>query len=220
MADRQILMSAPMVRALRAGTKTQTRRIVKPQPAHSCHYEMNGAGNAALHLADAGGPNQYVPPTPRSKDHRLPCPYGAPGDRLWVRENGWQRPERSERDMRDGADTWPAYEYDADGIDHAHVELLKEWGWKRRPSIHMPRWASRITLELTEVRVQRVQDISAEDVLAEGIVDRWSRGNETWPAAQCDEARDEYRMLWESINGLGSWAANLWVWALTFRVLP
>ena len=204
MKERPILFSGPMVRALLAGTKTQTRRIVKPQPAHSCHYEMNGSGNAALHLADAGGPNQYVPPTPRSKDHRLPCPYGQPGDRLWVRET-WRE---------DSPDDPESAIYKAD----APANLPSGFKWK--PSIFMPRWASRITLEITEVRVQRLRNISAEDVLAEGIVDRWSRGNETWAAEECDEARAEYMNLWESINGPGSRNINPWVWAITFKRAP
>lgn len=216
MADRPILMSAPMVRALLAGTKTQTRRVLRV-PAHPAvrDWVLDSEFRATARAHSEEVATQYVTTFPHG---RVRCPYGQPGDRLWVRENGWQRPECSERDMRDGADTWPAYEYDADGIDHAHVELLKEWGWKRRPSIHMPRWASRITLALTDVRVQRVQEISEDDALAEGA-------DGPHPASWHPDASEigpssyvsGYRDIWNSINGPGSWEANPWAWALTFK---
>lgn len=98
------------------------------------------------------------------------------GQRLWVRENGWQPKEPTCRELCEGADTWPKYVYDADGITEAESESYREWGWKRRPSIHMPRWASRITLEVMGVRVERLHDISDADCRAEGITDelKWA----------------------------------------------
>src|SRR3990167_5889189 len=148
--ERPIIFSGAMVRAILEGRKTQTRRILKPVPVGLW------AGNLHTHTLVGivnGKHGGEEPPV----DHCWTCPYGKPGDRLWMRENGWERPERSARDMREGADTWKPYYFDA-SIGAADHEQFKEWGFKRRPSIHMPRWASRITLEVTGVRVERLQD--------------------------------------------------------------
>ncbi len=201
MKERPILFSAPMVRALLAGTKTQTRRGVKG--FLPCRPEFNEErGLWEIYNGD-------------SVAATLRCPYGQPGDRLWVRENGWQRPFRSARDMREGADTWPPYEYDAEPVCCWEDGELKRLGWKRRPSIHMPRWASRILLEVTAVRVERLQDISATDAIAEGLSTRLREHD-----AVC-HLLDQYRDLWESINGPESWDANPFVWVVEFkRVRP
>lgn len=218
MKERPILFSAPMVRALLAGTKTQTRRAVKPQPI------ANHRGKFAFTtFTDDEGVESYWVNSPLWGPVR--CPYGKPGDRLWVRENGWERPERTPRMMRDGADTWERYYYDADGYTDLELDQFREWGFKRRPSIHMPRWASRITLEITGVRVDRLQDISEADAIAEGC--------DSFPGIKHDDdaaalARigpvdfdsfpiARYAALWESINGPGSWDANPWVWVVEFR---
>jgi hypothetical protein len=186
--ERPILMSAPMVRAILAGTKTQTRRAIKR-------------------------PERYE----RIRDCAFCCPYGLPGDRLWVRERIMLPPDITPRMLREGADTWPRCVYLADGWwfgrkrdlgtlsvadydEEAERSLWRELAWRSVPCIHMPRWASRITLELTDVRVERLQEISQADVIAEGI-----------------PTQTDYRRLWDSINGAGSWDANPWVWALTFR---
>lgn len=199
MKERPILFSGPMVRAILEGRKTQTRRIVKPQPPNGCEYVINGAGSHALcyHAAD---PRICVAPTPKSTDHRLPCPYGQPGDRLWVKET-----------FRQVFDTPAIFEYRADG--HTEHPLKPKW----KPSIFCTRAASRITLEVAAVRVERLQDISPEDALAEGIehyvpgVSAGQRGEvEADPIA-------EYRDLWEFINGDGSWAETPWVWVVEFR---
>lgn len=188
MAERPILFSAPMVRAILNGTKTQTRRVVKPQP-----------------VATRGSKKPWC----SIEDLLKTCPYGQPGDRLWVRESGWERPERTPRMMREGADTWEPYYYDADGwIDEDHADF-KRWGFRRRPSIHMPRWASRIDLEITAVRVERLQDISEPDAKAEGVDPQFLL------------ARTGFVSLWESINGTASWDENPWVWVIEFkRVKP
>lgn len=248
--ERPIPFSAPMVRALLDGSKTQTRRIVKPQPAFGCHYVINGARTAALHLSDVPG-RECVPPTARSKDHRLPCPYGVVGDRLWVRET-W------------AAWTWgDCFTGECDEITCAPSEMQERYGASRenveyfadgiaapdrwRPSIHMPRWASRITLEITDVRVQRVQDISEEDARAEGMqpiepYESWSHfladggavaggpelaiGDEMCGSTVIAKtkvmrlgfsARERFASLWDSISDDNSWATNPWVWALTFK---
>ena len=178
MTARPILFSGPMVRALLAGTKTQTRRVAKPQP-----FWVNPGD---------GQPN----PMPK-------CPYGVPGDTLWLRETWFQSEDSS------------MVHYRADNDD----PYVTRW----RPSIHMPRWASRITLEVTGVRVERLCAISEADAAAEGVT---QCGDGGWHAedtgrdgsSPCwDTASGSYRLLWESINGPGSWAANPWVWVVSFR---
>lgn len=188
MKERPILFSAPMVCALLAGTKTQTRRVVKPQP----HIVEEGGSVVGVH-------------TPDDQRHgrlgkMLYCPYGRPGDRLWVREtfariDGQQQP-------------WIETDYRA---TYTHGDRLGDsLGIKKRwsPSIHMPRHASRITLEVTGVRLERLQDISASDARAEGI-----------GRNQCPDwhAVADYRELWSQINGRGSWDANPWVWVVEFK---
>lgn len=201
MKERPILFSAPMVRALLADTKTQTRRVVK---------EPGWALPGSLHLFN----ERPWADDPLRGDRDVACPYGQPGDRLWVRENGWERPFRSGRDMREGADTWPPYEYDAAPVCCWEDGELKRLGWKRRPSIHMPRWASRIRLEVTAVRAERLQDISAGDAMAEGVGALPIETRHATPKA-------DFQFLWKSINGPGSWDANPWVWVVEFkRVTP
>lgn len=183
MKERPILFSASMVRCLLAGTKTQTRRIIKPQ--HLAFFNQD----AAAMLSDW---------------NERPLPYGQPGDRLWVRETFGHF--ECNQHFKPGCNVY----YRADG----NCLELEPW----RPSIHMPRHASRITLEVTGVRVETLQDIDLADALAEGISDTGalildSAGNEQGgPIA-------EYAVLWESINGPGSWDANPWVWAIEFRRL-
>lgn len=206
MTERPILFSTPMVRAILDGRKTQTRRVVKfpctPKKYSESDWMIDGE------------------PIGRS-------PYGKPGDRLWVRESGWERPERTPRMMREGADTWPRFAYDADGWSDEDLADFKRWGFKRRPSIHMPRWASRITLEITGIPVERLQDISEADAIAEGLYQetmpgtaaalwRYASGSDWYShPVQC------YRALWEYINGPGSWDVNPWVWVIEFkRVKP
>ena len=190
MKERPILFSAPMVRALLAGTKTQTRRIIKPQ--HLAFFNQD----AAAMLSDW---------------NERPLPYGQPGDRLWVRET-FGHFERNQH-FKPGCNVY----YRADG----NCLELEPW----RPSIHMPRWASRITLEITSVRVERLQEISIEDAKAEGawgpddsIVQKVADyfGTDIFSA----NPRKAFQMLWESINGPDSWAANPWVWAIEFRRVP
>jgi hypothetical protein len=184
--ERPILFSSAMVRALLAGTKTQTRRALKVQPADTPH-----AGQASRNRAGTR-PVFYAAWEKRAADGSTICicPYGVPGDRLWVRESF--------------APLTKGYAYRADQIWNAPP--ADRW----RPSIHMTRAASRITLEITDVRVERLQDISNADAIAEGI----ARGG---PENPDDIERNEYRALWESINGPGSWDANPWVWCLSFR---
>lgn len=181
-----------MARAILAGRKTQTRRIVKladfgrsDTPGYLWTYRDRAGRMHDIRLTDA-----LVAKC---------CPYGQPGDRLWVRET-W-----ADGHSYDGK---RHFAYRADG-----VELHPSRKWK--PSIHMPRAASRITLEITGVRVERLQEISADDARAEGCPDKPVPGAEQ---ASVDAfAREWYADLWESINGPGSWYANPWVWVVEFR---
>lgn len=208
MKERPILFSGAMVRALLAGTKTQTRRAVKPQPPSIVDSvyrpfpaepnNWQGYGDDAIHWYGR-------------------CPYGQPGDRLWVRETTRMRylpnlltgePTNAEcgEYVADGEPM-----LNEDGFDYA-------WWYSRKtcPGIHMPRWASRITLEVNAVRVERLQDISGDDCIAEGI-EQPIAGVLLKGCTTAHAQRSAYRSLWESINGGGSWALNPWVWVVAFR---
>ena len=196
MKERPILFSAPMVRALLEGRKTQTRRVVKwPVWANS-----EDAGQQAALVRDRA--------LAFYRDGRvikvLRCQYGAPGTQLWVRE---QFSYSYGTGVEDRSPCW----YWADG--------QPDYGdWSRPvPSIHMPRWASRITLEVTGVRVERLQDISEEDCVAEGVS---TLGRDVGRPAPYDSAKLAYPSLWQSIHGSGSWDANPWVWVIKFRRVP
>ena len=191
MKERPILFSAPMVRALLNGSKTQTRRAVKPSPVADIRF--------------CGG--AYIP-TNKHGDIAVEAPhiasfspYGQPGDRLWVRETF----------IDASSALHSCVIYRADGDDQACGQ-----SWK--PSIFMPRWASRIMLEITDVRVERLQDISAADAQAEGIV---PDGDGGWHLADTrhymGDPISSYASLWEYINGPDSWEANPWVWVIEFR---
>jgi hypothetical protein len=220
MKEKPILFSGPMVRAILDGRKTQTRRIIFPRtdytlfsqptfegleldPTDSIRYDKEGyvicdkisdepklyalKGLWALFEGD-----QFYEDCAYIK-----CPYGEVGDILWVRETWWHNRE-----------TWGDSEvflyradFPIDGYDH--VDAYK---WK--PSIFMPKDACRIKLRIIDIRVERLQNISNEDAIAEGI-----NMNET----PCIEAMNAYAILWESINGKGSWDKNPWVWVITFE---
>lgn len=220
MSEKPTLFSGAMVRAIINGTKTQTRRIVKPEPVLDSSLISGPTGVVDGKEVGVVRRNHLIWPAKhgchtdfhqgiRWIENR--CPYGQPSDRIWVRENGWEPPLITSKMLREGADTWPKYAYDADDIDHA---FYKEMGWKRRPSIHMPRWASRLTLEIVSVRVERLQNISTDDAEAEGAIRWW---NEQPTPREIVHPKRAYQNLWESINGEGSWAANPWVWVVEFR---
>jgi hypothetical protein len=213
MKERPILFSAPMVRALLSGTKTQTRRAVRKQFAPDALVAEVGAttpegwqvsGHSGLWWDDAGA----------CLEDAVRCPYGMPGDRLWVREtfakiDGQTQP-------------WIETDYRA---TYTHGDRLGDsLGIKKRwtPAIHMPRAASRITLEVTGVRVERLQDISEADAIAEGVGDQPRLAGYS-PKAGCQwepqDPRDLYAQLWEQINGPGSWEVNPWVWVIQFKRL-
>jgi hypothetical protein len=187
-----------MVRAILDGSKTQTRRAIKN------FGDMEFDGNDP-HFGPYWEP--YVAGGATGEDARVRCPYGAPGDRLWVRET-WAH-ERDGTGCPD--DTGVLYRATDPGWDDEGTGL--RW----RPSIFMPRIASRILLEITDVRVERLQEISEDDARAEGIDLEGFRSHTEGIAGR--EHRIQFRTLWESIHGLNSWNANPWVWAITFRRL-
>ncbi|HAT4916106.1 TPA: morphogenetic protein [Serratia marcescens] len=211
MKEHPVIFNGEMVRAILDGRKTQTRRVIKNQrmgdswsvkPAESPRYERHS--------------HDWWLPTGTKPYSALPvCPFGQVGDRLWVREayqgplfnfdqmetyledtSKFERPEFCEY-RADGGRT-PEY-YDAD-------DNLRH-GWK--PSIHMPRWASRILLEITAVRVERLNDISDGDAIREGCSAADMKSG--------DCVADVFARLWSSIYGVDSWNANPWVWVIEFR---
>jgi len=199
--EHPILFSGPMIRALLSGTKTQTRRVVKPQPdRYIVSFEK---------LGNDWKPVWGVACMPTEEANRcIRCPCGVPGDKLWVRETWNASQHRTTRQVR--------VFYRADDsnrqIDVYELPPSRRFGEHWRPSIHMPRWASRITLEVTDVRVERVQEITGEDARAEGV--------DAIPAAPAAFThRTSFAKLWNSINakrGYG-WDLNPWVSVVEFR---
>lgn len=227
---RPILFSAPMIRALIDGQKTQTRRIMKVQPPAS-DYKLSTCV-ATTGSAKAVGKQHWVKVSDcgyRILDDSHPyflCPYGKPGDLLWVRETFQIDPSG----YGPTRIYYPANDQDMH-VDHsgkpdliAQADRLWTEPGVCRPSIHIPRWASRLTLELTGVRVERLNDISEEDAKSEGIFEAGNLGfymydSKGTPGKHCcDSARSTYACLWESINGPASLQANPFVWVLEFRV--
>lgn len=237
MTERPILFSAEMVRAIFGGNKTMTRRIVKPQPTW-----------VQAHTAYIGR---------KIGIHEVLCPYGRKGDRLWVRET-WQcvhvyiDPETGYGDDIKVAKEIPkekdSYWRPIYAADQEYEENSWDRGFRWRPSIHMPRWASRITLEITDVRLQRLQAINEQDALAEGVMHTdfgmytpkgtmsldggntflpfkeqrapgWHVGPVSGPDQCFQAARNAFGNLWEHIHGDGAWDQNPWVWAISFRRL-
>ena len=224
--ERPILFSGAMVRAILEGRKTQTRRVLKEAGGRAfgwaqAVYPARDSGYIAWWGVDALSPSREAFTTETYRDG-FPCPHGGPGERLWVRETWnavnargifWDQLKPSEREGQ----SWTLVLYKADeeggepgdgSYDGAYV-----------PSIHMPRWASRIVLEITDVRVQRVQEISEADAQREG----WDLSNlepyRAYDPVSMDKARQWFAGLWDSINakrGYG-WDVNPWVWAISFR---
>lgn len=211
MKERGILFSASMVRAILAGTKTQTRRVCKPATADSIRWAMGGDDERpAISFFEGGwnGPAWYVHSEeyPEEGSLSFACPYGQPGDRLWVRET-WA-PFDSFNENMAPPEARACYRAD-------HSFAIEPTRWK--PSIFMPRWASRITLEVTDIRVERLQDISEADAWAEGVESTNLPDPYVDSFGLTTPGRAGYAQLWESINGPESWDANPWVWCISFK---
>lgn len=211
MKERPILFSAPMVLAILSGQKTQTRRVMKPQPGNDNRIPFPGKKNLVINV--------------REPELAGLCPHGQPGDRLWVRETCGNVTNK------DGGVGEMIYRADV-------LEGGRSICWT--PSIHMPRTASRITLEVTAVRVERLQEMLETDALSEGLTAITKDSGITykfgipdrdglpgiddygWPWAEWElSARTAYRKLWDGIyekSGLG-WDVNPWVWVIEFRTL-
>ena len=260
MKSRPILFSGAMIRALLAGTKTQTRRAVKPAGGKQREWLTVKGITASPKLeiapltAERNGVDAYGAQIEHPKGGPLGwvrCPYGKPGDLLWVRETfadllavspatdepmkigpGEQLIREPTFWLDDAGDK--RWNYDGQVIAYAansDVEFCDGDGFmgdmadrsdmpRWKPSIHMPRWASRLTLRITDVRVQRLQEISEADAIAEGAPD-YEEGVDAPPP---DEGmawsyKASFMRLWESINGLDSWAENSWVWCVSFEVI-
>lgn len=219
MKELPILFSPPMVRAILDGSKTQTRRVVKlPDNARDVQYYAPPSGRSQPGWADPGV-NYWTPDISGAtvSNHIDPCPYGQSGDRLWVRET-WNH----ENYPYGPDDPDCCFFYRADYLDDPlgpDLELSED-GIRRKwiPPIHMPRWASRIDLEITGVRVERLNSISEQDAIREGAPG-YEEGTDAPPPDEFHEwcYRSSFRRLWESINGPGSWDANPWVWVIEFR---
>jgi hypothetical protein len=236
-----IIFTGPMVKAILAGKKTMTRRIIRNQPSASVMWSEEQKAWYAEQPEHYNG---------HDKQFRLiKCPYGKPGDRLWVRETFLHATYVSLTESGDcQASRAPIVEYVADGAQprFLYPGIGGSPYMQKRPSIFMPRWASRLILEVVSVRVERLQDITPEDARAEGMTDE-CRGSYYTPA--CDmppewwalppgmdgpraasewlpngsprmrewKTRNNFIQTWCDINGLGSWYANPWVWCVSFR---
>lgn len=214
MKERPILMTPENAQKCHDGTKTQTRRIIKPQPLSISWFEHQN-GWCARVREDTGSAEHpaYI---------MVPCPYGVVGDRLWVRES-W---------------AWPGEEFHLYKGSPVDARIVEEWKKdpnccqvKWTPSIHMPRWACRTVLEITSIKVERLKEISEADALAEigaleTVTQEWVDG--CVPGTQAHDlatrlvgkqirAKLSFMNLWIAINGKESWKLNPWVWVLTFR---
>ena len=230
MKERGMIFNGEMVRALLDGRKTQTRRIMKAQPSEDftpMNMALEADYKARWYTPGIVDKDGYLQPAGKevfgvaNENEGYSCPFGAVGDRIWVRE------------------TWARYNIDQDSHDMAYRATIPEdWpeSGRWRPSIHMPRWASRITLEITDVRVERLNAISEEDAQREGVyTEVWDQTVVARNYAARDEFfqfwsedmphyvemnqlyRSSFRSLWESIYGAENWLANPWVWVIEFK---
>lgn len=228
--ERPILMSAPMVRAIRDGRKTITRRVIKNQ-------RLTNAPLGVFKAYETENSNGDTVFGFNSDEDTWVSPFGKPGDRLWVREN-YRFSSAHNKLKPSQVPAGDAVEYFADTTARHYLD------GKQRPSIFMPRWASRITLEITSIHVERLNDISEADAVAEGGTwtdngprewarlrglsfdqanpvngwnEGWSHTGETDKTRCLQSAKSSFANLWESINGEGSWDLNPWVWCVIFK---
>lgn len=204
MKERPILYSTPMAQAKRAGIKTQTRRIMKVQPDNDCYFQIkvlkNLIGNSACLIDyNQGDLNTY-----------LRCPYGKPGDILWGRETWYW----------DGQTKWS--DIDPIGMWWYKATSPEDHCPKWKPSIHMPKICAQLWDRITDIRVERLQDISEADAIAEGVI-KYPEGPNLFKNYLnddiCTTAKESYKTLWESINGIGSWEISPWVWVIISKIL-
>jgi hypothetical protein len=233
--ERPILFSAEMVRAILAGRKTQTRRLLKycGVPAGGAFWDHRGY--EPVHLSGRSWTFQFKNGEPSPFAPVFDSPYGEPGNRLWVKETY----SADFKDHYPNDPVWFAADDDRANAIECRGGVRGIWSpesqrfvpFKWRPSIFMPRAMSRITLEITKVWPERLHDISEQDALAEGVR-RFTKDGDLmkfWACDPCDgplkcawadlprNATEAYAALWEAINGRGSWGANPWVWVVEFK---
>ncbi|MGE6584440.1 morphogenetic protein [Raoultella planticola] len=218
MTERGMIFNAEMVLAILDGRKTQTRRIMKVQPSEDftpMNMALEPDYKARWYTPGIVDKDGYLQPANKeafgvaNENEGYSCPFGAVGDRIWVRE------------------TWARYNIDQDSHDMAYrattpADWPGEGHW--RPSIHMPRWASRILLEITDVRVERLNSLSEEDAMREGIdADRLAESQDNYDCIADHNmtgrptAKGYFSDLWQSIYGSDSWNANPCVWVIEFK---
>jgi len=209
MKEHPIIFSGPMVRAILDGRKTQTRRVVKPQPPNKTrHMQLTEGEWCAFGEGTQVAGGAWCGETGDPPFNRWKCPYGQRGDMLWVREI-W-KPTCSGLTV----DTYVRYCADDSRREIVHNLECRGHDTERwRPSIHMPRWASRITLEVIAVRVERVQEISEADARKEGIPSKH--------VPECGLEINDFHALWDSINAKRGypWDSNPWVWVVEFAMV-
>lgn len=238
--EKPILFSGPMVRAIMDGRKTQTRRVVNTGRFDQIHWDLSLVEGSLIRHSKTG----IVFNTPGGglaksmQDRVVRCPYGKPGDGLWVRETFYQPADGYMDASSEWVHTWIrsksqlVYAADQEAVDTSWKSTPFKHCLLKRPSIHMPRWASRLNLGVLNIRAERLQDITETDALKEGF--------ETSPCAACDErgywaneseicedcagdgwhsARQNFIATWDSLNADRgySWSVNPWVWAIEFK---
>jgi hypothetical protein len=231
--ERSIIFSGPMVRSIISGTKTQTRRIINPQPPvhHWEHFKDSPLAEYQLRAAVHGNVGCWTPMMRKNGEEWrydetacAVCPYGADTDQLWVREafclnNPEFEHQKPPTPRPSNGNRWPWYAATEPNVEGKNGKSP----WKS--SIHMPRWASRLLLTVISLRVERLQEITEDDAVAEGIDYNEERrlaglyfynGGGFW----VKDARTAYSALWDKINGeRANWASNPWVWVVSFKVL-
>ncbi|WP_333896673.1 hypothetical protein [Mixta calida] len=218
MKERPILFSEQRVRALLAGQQTQTRRIMKSQP-----FGPGQDNHEGCYVVDVTSNYLHGKKMMSMANLSYQCPYGQPGDRLWVRET-WRGPivptaeleayERAPANFRQAK--YCQYRADSRELGQQHDEESETFGWQT--GIHMPRWASRIDLLITGVRAERIQEISDDDVMAEGVqTDSHFLNHFFTMNHELIAPKEAYRKAWEKQYGGTSWEVNPWVWVIEFR---
>jgi hypothetical protein len=231
MRERPIIFTAESVRAILDGTKTQTRRVMRepwkvqlPHPVHGDGPFRDTRANAGIYIAHH---NRYGAVSVEASNGRLlgvkpaefewVCPYGQVGDHLWVRET-WVE--------WGGELVYLEKSLDKHGNEDADSKRCRlDYGVTWKSPMFMPRWASRITLEIVNIKVQRVQDISDDDAMAEGVYEWYKQvqlpheGWSYWSPVHGSGAAQKFGELWDSINARRGypWDSNCWVWAIEFR---
>lgn len=207
--ERPIIFSGPMVKAILEGRKTQTRRVIKPQPLDSWMREPI-TDWSEYYKPTRFGLKKHLWIAHPTENQEIVCPKGDPGDRLWVKEAIYYSLEHTNF----------YYSADSQGVGNDRfvrfMESRPDWTshYRVNPKLNprfMFRWASRVTLTITNIRVQRLQDISRADAIAEGVDPFIGKDATAWRAG--------FQLGWNEINGKGAWESNPWVWVIEFRKL-